>query len=179
MAGPGREKRKHESPGLAEERGTVSRVPLSPELRVRTEAGGWDNAWIALGVKWFSTLQAQQPPGSKRQLTGRGLTGFLWLQAPPQLTQAAWAQARRPLVDWSLTIHLSTWARRMLAISEDVKCSFVAQSVESIRHEESMILPNVYGWLSLKYPFWSPLKDEIPCYFCRFSCLISPHCGGT
>lgn len=41
----------------------------------------------------------------------------------------------------------------MLAISEDVKCSFVAQSVESIRHEESMILPNVYGWLSLKYPF--------------------------
>lgn len=114
------------------------------------EAGGRGNAWIAVGVKSFSTLQALQPPGSKRQLAGRGLMGFLWLQAPPQLTQA---RRRCCLVDWPLTTHLSTWTRRMLAITEDVKCRLVAPSVESIRHEESMILPSVYGWLSLKYPF--------------------------
>lgn len=85
------EKHNHEIP-VSEDREiarrTVNRVPLSPELRVRMEAGGRDNAWIAVGVKLFSTLRALQPPGSKRQLAGRGLMGFLWLQAPPQLTQA-------------------------------------------------------------------------------------------
>lgn len=52
------------------------------------------------------------------------------------------------------------------------QCRCVARSVESILHYKSLLLRSVYGWLSLKYPFWSPLKDEIPCYFHRFSCLI-------